>query len=109
MPSSVPRTDGRWRTRTSGGQQGSLRPIWCASSKSAQKAKIPVRSARLHPEGAIVVIFGEPELDFGQISRRSAVARDAEHRIVLDDLLGALEHELHAPEVAERCPATLGV
>ena len=50
-----------------------------------------------------------PKLDFGQISRRSAVARDAEHRIVLDDLLGALEHELHAPEVAERRPATLGV
>jgi hypothetical protein len=39
----------------------------------------------------------------------SAVARRPEHRVALDDLLGALEHELHAPEVAERRPATLGV
>jgi hypothetical protein len=48
-------------------------------------------------------------LTLAKISARSAVARHAEHRIVLDDLLGALEHELHAPEVAERRPATLGV
>ena len=29
--------------------------------KAAQKADIPVRSARLDPEGVIVVIFGKPE------------------------------------------------
>jgi multidrug efflux pump subunit AcrA (membrane-fusion protein) len=48
-------------------------------------------------------------LTLAKISTRSAVARHAEHRIVLDDLMGAVEHELHAPEVAERRPATLGV
>jgi hypothetical protein len=48
-------------------------------------------------------------LTLAKISTGSAVARHAEHRIVLDDLMGALEHELHAPEVAERRPATLGV
>src|SRR5215475_1928770 len=42
-------------------------------------------------------------------STRLAVPRNPEHRIVFDDLLSALEHELHAPEVAERGPATLGV
>ena len=52
---------------------------------------------------------GHLSLTLAKISTRSAVARHAEHRIVLDDLMGAFEHELHAPEVAERRPATLGV
>ena len=42
-----------------------------------------------------------PELDFGQFS---SAARDAEHRITLNDLVSALEHELHAAEVPECRP-----
>ena len=41
------------------------------------------------------------KLDFGQFS---SAARDAEHRITLNDLVSALEHELHAAEVPECRP-----
>ena len=41
------------------------------------------------------------QLDFGQFS---SAARDAEHRITLNDLVSALEHELHAAEVPECRP-----
>ena len=41
------------------------------------------------------------KLDFGQFS---SAARDAEHRITLNDLVSALEHELHAAEVPECGP-----
>jgi hypothetical protein len=36
-------------------------------------------------------------------------ARNAEHRIVLDDFVGALEHKFHAAEVAEGAPAIVDV
>ena len=36
-------------------------------------------------------------------------ARDAEHGIVLHDLLSVLEHELHAAEVSKGCPTTFEV
>jgi hypothetical protein len=39
----------------------------------------------------------------------SSVARNAKHRIALDDLLGALEHEFHAAEVSEGGPSLLDV
>jgi len=39
----------------------------------------------------------------------SSAAWDAEHRIVLDDLVSTLEHELHAAEASEGFPATLDV
>ena len=41
------------------------------------------------------------QLDFGQFS---SAARDAEHRITLNNLVSALEHELHAAEVPECRP-----
>ena len=41
------------------------------------------------------------QLDFGQFS---SAARDAEHRITLNDLVSALEHELHAADVPECRP-----
>ena len=41
------------------------------------------------------------KLGFGQFS---SAARDAEHRITLNDLVSALEYELHAAEVPECCP-----
>ena len=34
---------------------------------------------------------------------------NSEHRIVLDDFVSTLEHELHAAEIAESGPATLGI
>ena len=43
----------------------------------------------------------QTKLDFGQFS---SAARDAEHRITLNDLVSALEHELHAAEVPECRP-----
>ena len=46
------------------------------------------------------------ELDFGQFS---SAARDVEHRITLDDLVSALEHELHAAEVPECRPPPFDV
>ena len=39
----------------------------------------------------------------------SSGAWNAEHRIVLDDVVGTLEHEFHAAEVAEGAPATMDV
>ena len=39
----------------------------------------------------------------------SSAARNAEHRIVLDDLVSALKHELHATEVSEGGPAPFDV
>src|SRR6267142_6939221 len=39
----------------------------------------------------------------------SAGARDTEHLVVLDDLLSALDHELHPAEVSEGGPAALDV
>ena len=47
-----------------------------------------------------------PELDFGQFS---SAARNAEHRITLNDLVSALEHELHAAEVSEGRPAPFDI
>ena len=41
------------------------------------------------------------QLGFGQFS---SAARDAEHRITLNDLVSALEYELHAAEVPECRP-----
>ena len=49
------------------------------------------------------------KLDFGQFSTGSSAAWDAEHRIILHDLMSAFEHELHAAEVSEGCPAPLDV
>ena len=37
----------------------------------------------------------------------SLAALDAEHRVVLDDLMSAREHQLHAPHIAEGFPAAL--
>jgi hypothetical protein len=34
---------------------------------------------------------------------------NAEHRIVLDDVVGTLEHEFHAAQAAEGAPATMDV
>jgi hypothetical protein len=34
---------------------------------------------------------------------------NSEHRIILDDFVRALKHELHAPHVAKRCPTTFAV
>ena len=34
----------------------------------------------------------------------SSAARDSKHRIVLDDLMSAFEHEFHASHVAKGCP-----
>src|SRR5262249_18716855 len=51
---------------------------------------------------------GTPELDFGQFSSSSG-GWNAEHRIVLEDVVGTLEHEFHAAEVAEGAPATMDV
>ncbi len=45
--------------------------------------------------------FGSSELDFGQFLPGSSAARDAEHRIIFDDLMSALKHEFHAAEVSE--------
>jgi hypothetical protein len=39
----------------------------------------------------------------------SSGAWNAEHRIVLDDVVGTLEHEFHAAEVAKGAPATMDV
>jgi hypothetical protein len=39
----------------------------------------------------------------------SSAAWDAEHRIVLDDVVGTLKHEFHAAEVAKGAPATMDV
>src|ERR1700730_13059831 len=44
------------------------------------------------------------ELDFGQFWRGSSSSWDAEHRIILDDLVSALKHELHAAEISEGAP-----
>ena len=43
-------------------------------------------------------------LDFGQFWRGSSSSWDAEHRIILDDLVSALKHELHAAEISEGAP-----
>ena len=56
-----------------------------------------------------VVIDAALELGFGQISTGSSAAWDVEHRIILHDFMSALEHELHAAEVSEGCPAPLDV
>ena len=39
----------------------------------------------------------------------SSGARNAEHWIVLDDIVSALEHEFHTTEAAEGAPATMDV
>jgi transposase len=52
-------------------------------------------------QGTLCKILAAYELDFGQFS---SAARDAEHRITLNDLVSALEHELHAAEVPECRP-----
>ena len=54
------------------------------------------------------VLLRFPQLDFGQFSSSSG-AWNAEHRIVLEDVVGTLEHEFHAAEVAEGAPATMDV
>jgi hypothetical protein len=40
---------------------------------------------------------------------KSSGAWNAEHRIVLDDVVGTLEHEIHAAEAAKCAPATMDV
>jgi hypothetical protein len=40
---------------------------------------------------------------------RSSAAGNAEHRIVLDNIVGAIEHELHAAEIAKGAPAAMDV
>src|SRR6266508_1643532 len=60
-------------------------------------------------------ISGKPEIGAAAsaglwpIFRSSSSARDAEHGILLDDLMSALEHELHAAEVPEGRPAAFEV
>jgi hypothetical protein len=49
------------------------------------------------------------ELDFGQFLTGLSTARDAEHRVAFDDLVGAVEHEFHAAEVSEGGPAAFDV
>jgi len=39
----------------------------------------------------------------------SSAARDSKHRIVLDDLMSAFEHEFHASHVAKSCPAAFHI
>ena len=39
----------------------------------------------------------------------SSAARDTKHRIVLDDLMSAFEHEFHASHVAKSCPAAFHI
>ena len=39
----------------------------------------------------------------------SSSARNAEHRIVLDDVVGTLKHEFHAAEGAKGAPATMDI
>jgi hypothetical protein len=52
--------------------------------------------------------FAVPELDFGHFFE--FIGRvEAEHRIVLDDVVGALEHEFQAAEAAKGAPATMDV
>lgn len=50
-----------------------------------------------------------PQFDFGQNRSCSPATRDAGHRIVLDALISALDHELEAAAVAEKSPAAPGV
>jgi DNA-binding phage protein len=38
-----------------------------------------------------------------------SAARDPKHRIVLDDLMSAFEHEFHASHVAKGCPTTFHI
>jgi Transposase len=52
--------------------------------------------------------LARPKLDFRQISSSSG-AWDAEHWIILDDVVGTLEHEFHAVEAAKGAPATMDV
>jgi hypothetical protein len=42
-----------------------------------------------------------PKLDFGQFWRGFLAAWNSEHRIIFDDLVRPLEHELHAPHIAK--------
>ena len=68
----------------------------------------------LKPSGAVTV--GTPRIKNGRflarlwpILNRLPASRDAEDWIVLDDLMSALEHELHAAEVAEGGPTRFDV
>ena len=76
----------------------------------------PALAAALAPKEIQATFFtgqpftaSTPKLDFGQKSRGSSAARNAEHRIGLDDLMSALEHELEATEISEGAPPPLDV
>jgi len=51
-------------------------------------------SAMVHGEisAEVDISTARRQLDFGQNSTGSSAGRDTEHRIVLDDLMSALEH-----------------
>src|SRR6516164_8917955 len=51
---------------------------------------------------------GSLSLTLGNFAGLSA-ARDPKHRIVLDDLMSAFEHEFHASHVAKSCPAAFHI
>jgi hypothetical protein len=50
-----------------------------------------------------------PCLSLTYMSHFERVIGCVEHRIVLDDCMSALEHQLHATEVSKRSPATFGI
>ncbi len=61
-------------------------------AKKLAKHDIPGESGEHHRNIYLSAATLAAKLDFGQNSTGSSAARDTEHRIVLDDLMSALEH-----------------
>src|SRR5262245_41412423 len=71
---------------------------WVARLESGRRQRVDVFE-----------FFVLAKLDFGQKLTGSSRPRNAEHWIAFDDLVSALEHELHAAEVSEGAPPAVDV
>ena len=86
---------------------GAQRRVDHAAAKLHNK---PANDRGIDLDGDLHIFVGNPlSLTLAKNLMGSSGARDAEHRIVLDDFMSTVEHEFHATEVSEGCPVTLGI